>query len=92
MNIQNVFNETSTQSVVGISLKGEPATIIKLGYATVYEFPEFKLIEVVGTGVCHCIDSDNRPIMVGQESFFYQCMKERIESSTVLFESKLTVQ
>lgn len=88
LNIAEVFNTTSTQTITGLSFNGEPITVLKLGYATIYEFVDFQLVETPSNIVTY-IDANGRVSHIAKMSFFFEMAMSRVHSSDLLFQEKL---
>ncbi|EOU9592093.1 hypothetical protein ACOJEA_004793 [Klebsiella aerogenes] len=84
LNITEVFNRTSKQTITALSFNGEPITVLDLGYATVYEFVDFKLVVTSSNTVTH-IDSNGAISQISKISFFYEMAMFRVRSSDTLF-------
>ncbi|EPB3479032.1 hypothetical protein ACRFZU_000504 [Escherichia coli] len=88
LNITEVFNTTSTQIIAGLSFNGEPITVLKLGYATIYEFVGFQLV-VTPSSIVTYIDVNGRVSQIDKTSFFFEMAMSRVSSSDLLFQNKL---
>lgn len=89
MDIHQVFNMTSSQKISAYSYNGEPITVIDLGYATVYEFFDIRLIAPAKSNTVTCIDEAGSSVMIGRDSYYYSCAMARLKAANLLFENVL---
>ncbi|EPX9549062.1 hypothetical protein [Klebsiella pneumoniae] len=90
MKFASMFNRTSTQRISAHSFRGEPITVLHLGYATVYEFTEMKMI-VTNSNLVTIVDSNAQTQLIAKDSYFFQCALARLQQSDLLMESVLGV-
>lgn len=76
------------QTIAAMSCRGVVHKVIKLGYADVIEFQEYRLI-VTNADYITYIDSMGNSTLISKGSHFYQTALSRMDDATLLFESVL---